>query len=787
MKFLYTSLFTLLIHVTAQAQITQTIRGTIRDKISNFTLEGVTVIVINSNPVLGNRTDQDGRFEIQHVPIGKVDLQVSYLGYETVFLKNLSLNSAKELVLNISMEEKILSSKDIIIKDKRDKDKALNEMTLVSARMFSVEETNKYAGSLNDPARMAQNFAGVQANGDTRNDIIIRGNSPLGVIWRLEGIDIPNPNHFAGIGTTGGAISILNNNNLSNSDFLTGAFPAQYGNATAGVFDLKLRNGNDKKREHTIMFGMNGLEAGTEGPLSKKNHSSYVVNYRYSTLGLFNAIGINFGAASVPKYQDGVFKIHLPTKKFGSFDVFGLGGYNSSVFYSKDYDTTGRKLNPMPKGFNTNFINYMGVAGLAHTYQFNQKMYGRFTSTYSINGNTTRIDSLYNNEQNTFLWLNRFYQENKFTAQYQINYKWNSQHNSQIGIYYNKTFFNIHDSFYLAPIQAYRKVFDYNGNTNLWRCYAQHQFKPSDKLSIVGGVNMMYFTYTKSFAVEPRLAMRYQVRKNMFLTAGAGIHHQQQPTSIYFLQSRLASGIDSATNNNLDFTKSTHAVLGLDWNFAPNFRLKLETYFQQLSQIPIEQIPSSFSIINEGAYYVIFSKPFLANRGSGYNKGIELTIEKFLNKNYYFLITGSLYKSMYKGSDGIERHTAFDGTYAANVLAGYDIAITKKSLLSINAKATFLGGRRYTPIDLAASQNSFTEVYIDSLAFTKQHPAYFRPDIRVAYRLNWKKVSQEWAININNFIDRDNIQGLVYDKTNNKVGYSYQIGFFPVIQYRLEF
>ncbi len=208
-------------------------------------------------------------------------------------------------------------------------------MTMVSARMFSVDETARYAGSLNDPARMAQNFAGVQANGDTRNDIIIRGNSPLGVQWRLEGIDIPNPNHFAGIGTSGGAISILNNNNLSNSDFLTGAFPAQYGNALAGIFDLRLRNGNDQQRENTIMFGMNGIEAGTEGPIHKKNHSSYIVNYRYSTLGLFDKLGINFGAASIPKYQDGTFKIHLPTKHAGTFDVFAVGGYNSSSFYAK--------------------------------------------------------------------------------------------------------------------------------------------------------------------------------------------------------------------------------------------------------------------------------------------------------------------------------------------------------------------------------------------------------------------------------------------------------------------
>ncbi|MBL7765324.1 MAG: TonB-dependent receptor [Chitinophagaceae bacterium] len=768
--------------------ITQSIRGTITDKITHQPLEGATIVLLNTDPLKGAKTDEQGRFEINAVLIGRYDIQINYIGYNPLVLHDVMVHSAKEIILNIEMEERVVTtSKDILIRNRREKDKPLNDMAMVSARVFSVEETGRYAGSLNDPARMAQNFAGVQANGDTRNDIIIRGNSPLGVQWRLEGIDIPNPNHFSGIGTSGGAISILNNNNLSNSDFLTGAFPAQYGNATAGIFDLRLRNGNDKKREYTVMFGMNGIEAGAEGPINKEQHSSYIVNYRYSTLGLFQTLGINFGAASVPKYQDAVFKIHLPSKKWGVFDLFAIGGYNTSAFYSKDYDTTGRKLNPLPKGFNTYFTNYMGVAGLGHAYNFSSKTFGKLILTYSVNGNQTTIDSLYENETKEFKWLNRNYVEDKLNAQYMLTHKFNSRHNTQLGLYYSHTFFKMQDSFYVTALKLYRKILDYNGDAGLFRAFLQHQYKMNEQFVIVAGIHAMNFTLNPSLAIEPRLGMKYQARKNIWLSLGTGIHQQQQPMITYFYQTRMSNGVDSATNTKLGFTRSAHVVLGLDWLMAKDFRLKFETYYQSLSKIPIEQISSSYSLVNQGAFYFFENKPHLINRGKGYNIGAEMTLEKFFSRNYYFLITGSLYRSMYKGSDQVERHTAFDGTYAVNMLLGYDLILNKKSLLSINAKATLLGGRRYTPLDEAASKQGLQAVYIDSLAFTLQHPAYFRPDIRIAYRLNWKKVSQEFALNINNFINRDNIQSLEYDRTRNAIGYSYQIGFFPVIQYRLEF
>ncbi len=206
-------------------------------------------------------------------------------------------------------------------------------MALSGAKQLNIEEGMRFAGSRNDPARMAQNFAGVSGANDGRNDIIIRGNSPSGVLWRAEGVDIPNPNHFSTFGATGGPVTILNTNTLRTSSFLTGAFPADYGNALAGAFDLRLRNGNKDKYEMLAQVGFNGFEAAAEGPLGKRGGASFLVDYRYSLIAAVHALGLSVGTgASVPNYQDLTVKINVPTKKAGTFGLFAMGGLSNIHF-----------------------------------------------------------------------------------------------------------------------------------------------------------------------------------------------------------------------------------------------------------------------------------------------------------------------------------------------------------------------------------------------------------------------------------------------------------------------
>ncbi len=285
------AVLTVCVSAAQQIHLTQTIKGIVTDEQSGHPLGNVTVAIEDVRPLIAGMSDTTGGFKLKNVPIGRQTLRISFIGYEDVVLRNIEVTSSREVVLEVRLKEKIQKLDEVVVTAGRQKNRAINEAAVVSARQFSVEEAVRYAGSRNDPSRMAQNFAGVSGANDARNDIIVRGNSPAGVLWRMDGIDIPNPNHFSTLGSTGGPVTIINTNTLKNSDFLTSAFPAQYGNAIAAVFDLRMRNGNNEKYEFLGQMGFNGFEFGAEGPLSKKNKSSFLVNYRYSMVASYSSHG----------------------------------------------------------------------------------------------------------------------------------------------------------------------------------------------------------------------------------------------------------------------------------------------------------------------------------------------------------------------------------------------------------------------------------------------------------------------------------------------------------------
>jgi len=216
---------------------------------------------------------------------------------------------------------------------------------------------------------MVSNFAGVMSSNDSRNDIVIRGNSPMGLLWRIDGVEVPNPNHFGAQGTTGGPVSMLNQNLLSNSDFMTGAFPSEYGNALSGVFDINLRSGNKNKFEFTGQVGFNGFEFAAEGPiwLGKNNtKGSFVVDYRYSTMELVNKLGIDFGTgAAIPKYKDLTIITDIPTKKAGRFKFIGIYG-NSFIQLGRTFDKA-QAISSNQVGYATDFGSLLGVSMLTHS------------------------------------------------------------------------------------------------------------------------------------------------------------------------------------------------------------------------------------------------------------------------------------------------------------------------------------------------------------------------------------------------------------------------------------
>ena len=465
-------------HVIFSQVLTQTVRGTVIDKQSQGVIPGAKVMVLDSQPLLAAVTDNDGNFQLQNVPVGRLTLVVKFIGYETVTLANLELKSGKELIVNVGIEESVMQLDQVEVTYTDDKAETINKMSTVSARTISTEEAGKFAGTLNDPARMAQNYAGVSGVSDDRNDIIIRGNSPLGVLWRMEGIDIPSPNHFSSLGTTGGPVSMLNINNLANSDFYTSAWTADYGNALSGVFDLRLRNGNSAKREYLAQVGFNGFEFGAEGPFSKKSNASYLLNYRYSTLGVISALGINLGVGTaVPQYQDLTFKFNFPTAKMGKFTVWGIGGVSAIEFAATGVaDSTNLYSNPKER---TIFSSQTGVVGASHKYFFGTNTFSELILAYSYSGTTGTGDTL--TESGAFFNTFGFDRtQQKASANFKINHKINARNTFTAGIIAESYFTDIKDSAY--ALGAYRIISKNQGDAILLQAYINYKHKFSDKL-----------------------------------------------------------------------------------------------------------------------------------------------------------------------------------------------------------------------------------------------------------------------------------------------------------------
>lgn len=766
---------------------TQTVKGTVIDEQSNNILAGATVSIIISDRVISTQTDATGFFVLANVPIGRQTIMITNIGYENAVVSNIEVTSSKEVIIEIKLKEKIKKLDDVTVKATKSKSKALNEAALVSARQLNIDEAFRYAGTRNDPSRMAQNFAGVSGSNDARNDIVIRGNSPAGVLWRMEGIDIPNPNHFSTLGATGGPVSMLNINTLKNSDFLTSAFPSQYGNALAGVFDLRLRNGNADKNEFIGQMGFNGFEFGAEGPISKMNKSSYLVNYRYSMVAALQKIGLQFGTGSAtPYYQDGSFKVNLPTKKMGTFSIFGLGGESHIRFLPESQTDDNLYATNDGSVRDRNFKSLTGVVGLTNSYFYNSGTSSKTILAISAVSSTYNEDIVATNEPNKLA----FYKKNvqyKYSLGHTFNKKFNAKNQITIGFIADNVNLQLKQDYIKNGDSVLSNLLHTNELSWLARGFANYAYRINDKFSTNIGLYYQQFTLNQTNSLEPRWNMKYQLKPNQSLSFGLGLHSQLQPLEVYFYSTKNSIGNNELTNKNLDFVKSFHAALGYDINVTKNFRIKAELYRQQIYNAATEKTASSFSMLNAGADFAFPDKTNLVNEGEGFNHGIELTAEQFLTKGFYYLITASVFESKYKASDLVWRNTAFNSNYVVNALGGKEFKINNKTSFGVDSKVTITGGQRYTPFDTETSKTVGYVVYKETQAYTEQNKTYFRFDLKFSYTRNLKKVTQKWYIDLQNLTGQKNIYVRTLNPRTGVTNQINQIGFFPNINYQITF
>ncbi len=772
-----------------------TIRGTILDVQSEIPLIGATIELVSDTISIGEVTDVDGSFVLSNVPIGRTILRISYLGYESLSLPNIDVTTGKDVMLTITLQESYNRLDEVVISANVNKDHAQNELATISARQFSVEEINRYAGGRSDVARQAANFAGVSAPDDSRNDIVIRGNSPTGVLWRIEGIPTPNPNHFGTLGTTGSPVAAINPNVLRNSDFLTSAFPAEYGNALAGVFDIGFRNGNKDRAEYTLQIGaFSGLEGMAEGPFGERG-GSYLVAGRYSFISLVGA----GSTAAVPNYQDLSFKIDFGQSDIGRFTLFGIGGRSDIDLLGSEIDETDLFAAEDEDSF---YNGRFGVIGLKYNLILSdQRTYIRTIVGGSLRGNSFERDRYFNlgqPDQMKLRVLNVDNSENRLTFSSYVNSKLSARQTLRAGVLYERygTDASLLDREETPDLDGdgspdWLTAYDFDGSFGIVQPFVQTKYRLTEGFSINAGLHGQYSSLSGQFVLEPRTALTYVLHPKHQITLGYGMHHQTAPLPILFLNEVSSNGLIQ-TNIDLDFIRSQHFVLGYDIKLGDHWRLKTELYHQNIDRVPIQRIPTSYSTLTEGADFGFANdKTSLINDGTGFNRGIEVTLEKFYSNGFHILMTTSIFESKYKGSDGVERSTPFDNRYVVNLLGGkeWSVGKNKNNKLVLDTKLTSSGGRWFTPIDLEASRIARFQILKDDQAFTQQYDGYLRWDFRIGMKFNSrkKKISHQFYFDLQNITNRENIFARQYNRLTNSINQVNQLGLFPDFLYRIQF
>ncbi len=780
----------------ANAQnLTQTVKGVVIDKTSEKPLAGASISVVgNSN--LGTTTNADGKYTLSGVPVGRQKVAIVFYGYKPVVIPEVLVTAGKEVVLDIPMEQSVTNLQEVTVKGARArKGAATNEFAVGSNRSFNVDEVTRFAGGRNDPSKLVSNFAGVVAGNDSRNDIVVRGNSPTGVLWRIEGLPSPNPNHYSTPGTSGGPVSALNTNALKTSDFLTGAFPSEFGNATAAVFDINFRTGNTDKHERTAQINLfSGAELMLEGPLGKKkNGASYLVGYRYSFAQIGTSIGLNIGTSATPKYQDWVYNIQLPKGKAGKFNFYGMGGLSSINFIGKDIDSTDFYAR---KDQDSKAESNFSLFGVKHTIDIGKKSYLRTSVSYSTFKNNFYVDQYplpFVDYKNSYLLTSSENNQNTVRVGSYFNSKTSARFSWRMGFTAEgmniKTY--VIDREGKTAADNFDVIRSYNSDFLLLQNFIQAKYKATDKLTFNAGLHGTDFTFNNTYAVEPRASVSYQINNADQVYASFGMHSQLQPFPVYLYEEKLTNGTIDNNNRNLDLTKAVHYVVGYEKRFATDWRLKLEGYYQDIYNAPVETKLSGFSILNSGADFTFPNKAGLVNNGKGSNTGVEITLEKFLSKGYYLLLTTSIFDSKYKGSDGVERNTSFNYKNVLNVLGGkeWKIGKDKKNAFTLDVKLTTIGGKYATPVDLTASQAQNKEVLNEQSYNSERLASYFRLDTKFGLRLNSSvhKRSQTIYLDFQNLTNQKNVFLQSYNAQKGTIGTIYQIGFFPDLLYRITF
>ncbi len=740
--------------VSVQAE---TLRGTVKDAITGEPLIGATVRIVELQNT-GAMTDADGNYRISLSQGGRYTVEASYLGYETGVMKEILISGAKEVVLDIDLHENSFELTEVVVRPRVNKEATVNPAVLTGGVMLSMEEASRFAGGANDPARLVMAFAGVSGEADG-SGLSVHGNAPERMQYRIEGVEVFTPNHFNDMWNAGyGLVSGLNSNVIGNSDFFTSTFNANYNNALSGVFDVKMRPGNNSKHENILQLGSVFEELTLEGPLSKKSNASYIVNYRYGFSSLVDKMGLIDTEGDHITFQDFSWKLNMPTKHAGTFSLFGLALFDKTHTDRLDL----KDIHSAYDASNNDGDMMQLLAGVSHKIYFDNKWTWHTTAAYNmqhinidnkyyglerdVNG-VLKSPLAFEEPETQYLFSKQKQNEDRLLLSTELSKQVTGKWLTQFGAEYSHRFFNLRyrsvDYLYADP-STMKTYTDMKDNTGLASAFWQNLLTLSDKFSMSLGLAANYFLLSKDFSAEPRASMKWQPYNGGTFSLGYGLHSMVEKLDAYFYRDENRQLV----NKKLGLTKAHHMQFTYSHKFNDNLNLRMNLFYQYGFDTPVGTNGSNYCVTNR---LYAYTDEQLVSKGNTRNYGGDITLEHYMSHGFFGQTNFSLYKSEYRGEDKVWRNQLYDRGFMFKILGGKEWMIGK-NVLNVSAKYSIQGGLRYSPIDVEQMRTNVDAGFIDDTPVYKQGEDFskrFDPtgvvDLTVSYKINKKKVSHTIA------------------------------------------
>jgi hypothetical protein len=763
----------------------QTLRGRVRDADNGQPITGATVNVYASKSggtALSLATNPSGEFVFEKLRAGYYRCEVTAVGHESIYLTEISVSAGKEQVLDIDLRRSAAQLPEVTISASLPGRRPMQPMSEIP---LTRDQTLRFPAMFFDPGRLAAAYPGVSQTDDGTNSMSIRGNSPASVRWRLEGLDIVNPNHLPNAGTqsdapaaASGGVLMFSAQMLDNSSLLTGAFPAGYGDATSGVMDMNLRAGNKRQREFTAQVGLVGLDLAAEGPVKKGKDNSYLINYRYSTVGLLGQLGVSFGDEQI-NFQDLSFHLNFRGRKGGQYAIFGLGGLSENNFRHKE-DSTEIKYDK--DRFDIDFQSKTGVLGSSGKWRINAHNWAKAALVYSVQTNdwhktTTIFEPPYDKDERT---------EERIAAslEWHLNVQ---QSQVSAGVQASRIYFfaNILQVQEPTPWGSSYWV-PYNGGfayLNLQPWLRWDWASRNGRWNTQIGAQFHYNDVFQKLAPAPRGALTYRVAKKHKIALSAGLYKQDAPAWTQFF---TAPYVPEA--NRVPYLSSFQAGIRYTWSPALFWKLSVEAFHQMTENIPAREYFET-SLLNAPEFLLQYP---LALNSQARNDGLELSLERNLQNGWFFAANGSVFKSQYQIEQGPWLDSRWDIGHLTNVTFGKEWQREKSATMTrtigVGLRGIWSGGPREADIDLGLSAYNRRTTYDETRGYHRQNPDYFRIDLRVY----WKRSLGDhrnsiFALDIQNLSGQQNLAYRFYDPLTKNIENKYQLGPIPNFSWRVEF